>query len=108
MLIALHRDTEYAECVADGWAECLTAGDIGVRWVDLTAQDALQQVQGCDGVMWRLGHKFQDKLMAYRILNAIELYLGIPVFPDHLTSWHYDEKLSQYYMFQAAGVSMVW
>ena len=104
MLIALHKDTEYAECIADIWAGYLTAQGVEVRWVDLLSHNALDQVHGCDGVMWRWGHKPTDKLAAYRILHSIETYLGIPVFPDHRTCWHYEDKLSQYYLLKAAGV----
>ena len=104
MLIALHKDTDYAECIADIWAGYLTAQGVEVRWVDLLSHNALDQVHGCDGVMWRWGHKPTDKLAAYRILHSIETYLGIPVFPDHRTCWHYEDKLSQYYLLKAAGV----
>jgi len=42
----------------------------------------------------------------YRILNVIEHYLGIPVFPHHGSTWHRHDKLSQYYLFRAASVPM--
>jgi len=111
MLIALHRDIGYkysnAEiCFAEIWAEKLEAQGVDVRWVDLTSHDPFEQVRGCDGVMWHQGGRLDDKLKANRILHSIELYLGIPVFPDHYASWHYDEKIAVHYMLKAADVPM--
>jgi len=105
MLIAIQRDRYYSDNVAALWADCLQARGVDVRWVDLTGHDFLGQLQGCDGLMWHRRHKSQDRLESQRILYSIEHYLGLPVFPPHNISWHYDEKLSQYYLLQAAGVS---
>ena len=104
MLIAIQRDRYYPDNVPALWAEFLEARGVKVRWVDLTGSDFLGQLQGCDGLMWHRGHRSQDKLESQRILHSIELYPGLPVFPNHNISWHYDEKLSQYYLLQAAGV----
>lgn len=109
MLIALHRDTGYILrnseiCYAESWAEILEAQGVDIRWVDLTDHDPFGQVKGCDGVMWHHGGRLDDKLKANRILHSIELYLGIPVYPDHYASWHYDEKLAVHYMLKAADV----
>ena len=105
MLIAIHKSIDQQDTYATGWAECLAARDVDVRWVDLTALDALSQVQDCDGVMWHWCHTVHDK-MIYRALNVIELNLGIPVFPNHDSSWHRRDKLSQYYLLQTAGAPM--
>jgi glutathione synthase/RimK-type ligase-like ATP-grasp enzyme len=105
VLIAIHRGSDTRDGYADGWAECLVARGVDVRWLDLTAQDALHQVQGCDGVLWRRTRNPEDK-MVYQILNVIELYLGIPVFPNYRSLWHHSDKLAQYYLLQAAGVPM--
>jgi len=104
MEIALHRDTNHNRIFADVWAEHLKARDVDIRWVDLTDRDPFSQVKGCDGVMWWSNASPEDKIKAYRIMHSIELYLGIPVFPDHHTSWHYDDKLSVHHMLEAADV----
>ena len=104
MLIAIQREKYYSISVPALWAEYLEAHGVEVRWVDLVDGDFLGHLEGCDGLMWHRGHKSQDKLESERILYSIEHYLGLPVFPPHNISWHYDEKLSQYYLLQAAGV----
>ena len=104
MKIAIHPDKIGSESYSEKWAEFLRKRNIEVKWVDLTAVDALEQVKDCDGLMWRTAHTPNDKQLAKRILYAIEKYLNIPVFPDHNTYWHYDDKIAQYYIMQAAGI----
>jgi len=106
VIVAIHRDTAYDDRYGDAWARCLEARGIEVRWVDLTRADAIAQVAGADGAMWRWGHLPADKRVAPRVLAAIAHVLGIPVLPDHATAWHYDEKLSQYYLLAGAGFPM--
>ena len=105
LIIAIHRETGSPDKYAEGWAECLEARGIDVCWIDLTSQHALHQVQSCSGVMWHWRDSSRD-LKIFRILNVIEGYLGIPVFPSYHSSWHRRDKLSQYYLFQTENVPM--
>lgn len=106
MIVAIHADTVYEDRYGEAWARCLEARGVEVRWVDLTAGDALAQVAGADGVMCRYGHLPEDTLVAPRVLAAIEHVLGVPVFPEHRDGWHYDDKLSQYFLLHGAGFPM--
>ena len=104
MLIGIHPDRSGEQSYYEKWTKFLEERGVVVRIVDLASQSWLEQVVDCDGVMWRWNHTPQDRLIAYRILHTIERYLQIPVYPNHATTWHYDEKVSQYYMLKAAGV----
>jgi glutathione synthase/RimK-type ligase-like ATP-grasp enzyme len=104
MLIAIHPDRTGDESYSAKWSRFLENLNVQVKWVDLTGVDALEQVRDCDGVMWRWAHTHQDRIKAYRILHTIEHYLAIPVFPNHNTCWHYDEKITQHYIFQALNI----
>jgi glutathione synthase/RimK-type ligase-like ATP-grasp enzyme len=106
VIVAIHPDTAYPDRYGEQWASRLRERGIAVRWVDLTAPDALQQVAGCDGVMWRYGHLPEDMRVAPRVLATIEQVLGIPCFPDRATAWHYDDKVSQYYLLAGAGFAV--
>jgi len=106
MIVAIHPDTVYPDRYGEQWAARLEERGIAVRWVDLTAPDAIQQVTGCDGAMWRYGHLPEDMRVAPRVLATIEQVLGIPCFPDRATAWHYDDKVSQYYLLTGAGFAM--
>jgi len=78
--------------------------NIEVQLIDLTSQNAFEQVKDYDGVMWRYIHTATGKVKAYKIMQTIEKYLKIPVFPNCRTAWHYDDKLIQYYIFKALNI----
>jgi len=103
MIIGIHPDKIGEESYSAKWAEYLRAQGVEVRQVDLLAGDALEQAKACDGIMWRWAHFPEQKQPAPRILHAIEHVLGLPVFPNSRTAWHYDEKVSQYYLLQSLG-----
>lgn len=106
MIIGIHPDRLGTESYSDKWAEFLTARGVEVRFLDLLAPDALIQAQQCDGVMWRFVHTPQLKQMAQQILYTIEHGLGIPVYPNSATRWHYDEKTAQHYLLQTLQAPM--
>lgn len=75
-----------------------------VKLVDVYAKDVLSQIAGCDGFLWRWAHLDGQYHIAQRILPVIEKELGIPVFPDRATCWHYDDKVTQEYLFEAHDI----
>jgi hypothetical protein len=56
--------------------------------------------------MWRWAHTPADKQVAPAILRVIEHALGIPVYPDTRTAWHFDDKLAQLPLLRALGAPM--
>lgn len=89
------------------WIEYLSSHGIQVKKLDLKKPEVINEVRDCDGVMWHWYHIPDDKQSAPKILDAIETNLGIPVFPDHYSRWHYDEKLAQYYLLEALDAPRV-
>ena len=89
------------------WVAWCKEHGIEVKRVNCHASDIVAQLRGCDGLMW---HHSQmnpaDLLAAKGILQALE-HNGFPVFPDWRTTWHFDDKLSQKYLFEALGVPFV-
>ena len=104
MKLAIHNS---ARGFHPRWVAYCEAQGIAVKRVDCHASDIIVQLQGCDGLMW---HHSQmgpaDLLAAKGILQALE-HTGFPVFPDWRTAWHFDDKLSQKYLFEALGVPFV-
>jgi hypothetical protein len=98
MIIGIHPDRVGKESYSDKWSEFLLAQGVEVNTLNLLAPNALEQARACDGIMWRWAHNPQDKQSAQRILYIIEHYLKIPIYPNQPTSWHYDEKISQFYL----------
>lgn len=52
MLIAIQREKYYSISAPEVWAESLQTRGVDVRWVDLTADDFIGQLKGCDGLIF--------------------------------------------------------
>ena len=104
LTIAIHQETSDPDPFAIRWHDLLLQQGVTPKWVNLMASDALEQVRDCNGVMWRFRHDTTQKQAAGRVLTCIEHYMGIPVFPNWATAWHYDEKITQSYLFSALGI----
>jgi hypothetical protein len=109
MLIAIQPD-DYPgkdgarESSSERWTALARAAGHEVRAVDVFKTDIIDQINGCDGFMWRHAHLPNHRAIARRLLPAIESQLGIAVYPDQRTCWHYDDKIAQFYLLQAAGI----
>ena len=102
MLIGVQKDGGGFQ---NKWVESLAKHGALVKSLDLLAADPLEQVRGCDGVMWHWEHYPYDRRFAARpILLVIEKELGIPVFPDFRTAWHFDDKIAQAYLLSALEI----
>lgn len=102
--IAVHFDKNAPTPYPEKWSHYLSEAGATVKAVNLRLPDAVAQVEDCDGVMWHWEFMPHERQVGYRILHTIEYYLQKPVFPNHLTAWHYDDKLTQYYLFQALEI----
>lgn len=72
----------------------------GIDYVRLDASqpDFWEQVSKLDLFIYRWAHVDNDHQLAKTILPVIENEMGIKCFPDLATSWHYDDKIKQYYL----------
>lgn len=86
------------------WHGTLTEAGHEVRLVDAFGRELFHDLKGCDGFMWWFAHLPLPRNFAKRLLPAVEHGLGIPVFPSWRTIWHFDDKLAQQYLLEAAGI----
>ena len=86
------------------WERLLAEAGHEVRTVNVYRADIMDQVKGCQGFMWRHGHTSDMRQIAHRLLPVLEKELGMVVYPDQNTCWHYDDKISQRYLLEAAGI----
>ena len=103
MLIGVHPDNLENKSYFEKWKHYIELQGHKVIELDLLSLDALEQAKKCDGVMCRWFHNQQDKQSLKKILYTIEHYLHIPIYPDECTSWHFDEKVSEYYLLKSLG-----
>jgi len=89
------------------WIDYCERQGIPYRLVDCYASDIIEQVKGCQALMWHHGQSNpKDVLIARPILSALE-HAGIKVFPDFRTAWHFDDKVAQKYLFEALDIPAV-
>lgn len=98
MKIAIHhREGSFST----NWIEYCKNNNILFKIVNGYDTDIIEKIEDCDAFMWHHNHvDNRDALIAKQILFSIE-QSGKKVFPDFKTSWHFDDKLGQKYLFEA-------
>jgi glutathione synthase/RimK-type ligase-like ATP-grasp enzyme len=92
---------------SDRWVDYCRDHRIDLRLVDCYASDIIRQLEGCDGLMWHWPHwDYKAAQFARQLTYSLEL-VGISVFPDARTCWHYDDKVGQKYLLEAIGAPLV-
>jgi glutathione synthase/RimK-type ligase-like ATP-grasp enzyme len=86
------------------WIERAKASGFAARSVDVYAGSIRDQLEDCAGFMWWFAHLPELRHGATRIVEAIEHGLRIPTFPNRRTIWHFDDKVAQAYLLDAAGI----
>lgn len=89
------------------WIEYCQKSDIPHKIVNCYHTDIIARLRNCDALMWNFSHNNpKDLLMARHVLWAAE-QMGLVVFPDFATCWHFDDKLAQKYLLDAIGLAAV-
>jgi len=102
MKIAIHHtESAHPDSFSRRWIENLTRRGIEPQVLDFKQSNVIEQLRDCAGAMWHWFHVPDDKQAAPKILDAIEFGLGLPVFPNWPTRWHFDDKIAQHYLFDA-------
>ena len=98
MKIALHHTPG---SFSDYWIQYLEENNIPYKIVNCYNSDIIQQLEGCNALMWHWDHNcYKAALFARQLTISIEL-MGIKVFPNTNTSWHHDDKLGQKYLLES-------
>jgi len=102
--IAIHfRKGSYS----DRWIEYCTEHGVDYTLVNCYESDIIRRLASTDALLWHWTHASpEDVLCAARVLRAAEA-LGLTVFPNTATCWHYDDKVAQKYLLEAIGARLV-
>jgi glutathione synthase/RimK-type ligase-like ATP-grasp enzyme len=99
--IAIHRRER---SFSDYWIDWCEKNNVDYKIVDAYDSDIIKNISDCDGFMWHWHQdSYADQLFARQLTFAIT-GMGIKVFPDVNTSWHFDDKLGQKYLFESIGL----
>ncbi len=67
----------------------------------------MKQLSAVKGLLWHWHHTIpQDVLIARNVIRAAEM-MGLKVYPNTNTCWHYDDKLAQKYLLEGVGAPVV-
>ena len=104
LVIAVSPDLRGTQSYSDRWLAKLHELGVNTKVVDILSPDIFNQLDGCNGLMWRFNDLAYQKRLARSALITIEKYLNLKVFPDWNTAWHYDEKIYQHYLFRVLNI----
>ena len=100
MKIAIHNKVG---SFSDRWIQYCEDNDVPYKLVDAYDSNIIEHISDCDAFMWHHSHgDYRDVLFAKQLLNSLEV-AGKVVFPDFASGWHFDDKVSQKYLFEAIG-----
>ncbi|MDD5406637.1 MAG: hypothetical protein PHE73_06840 [Sulfurovaceae bacterium] len=103
MIAIHHRKTGFSE----KWIEYCKNKNIAYKIVNCYDNDIIEQLKGCDALMWHWHHTdSKDILFARQLIYSLEM-MGKKVFPNTKTSWHFDDKLGQKYLLEAVDSPLI-
>jgi glutathione synthase/RimK-type ligase-like ATP-grasp enzyme len=95
-----------AESFADRWIARLTRLGHHVLIVDAFAPGIIERLRGCDGFLWWFTPTRFPRELGKRLMQALDHAGELAIFPDARAVWHFDDKVAQHYLLEAAGVAM--
>ncbi len=104
MKIAIHKRPG---SFSDRWISYCQANNIPHKIVNCYDSDILKQLNDCDGLMWHWSHgDYRDQNFARQLIFSVEK-MGLKVFPDYNTCWHFDDKVAQKYLLESINAPLV-
>jgi glutathione synthase/RimK-type ligase-like ATP-grasp enzyme len=102
--VAIHK--YYDDAWTDGWITHCAENSIPFEVINGYRTDAIQRLKKFSALFWNFNPwRYEDLLFARHILKAAE-FMGLKVYPNESTAWHYDDKIAQKYILEAAGAPL--
>jgi glutathione synthase/RimK-type ligase-like ATP-grasp enzyme len=91
----------------NSWINYCNENNIEYKLVNPYDSNIVEKVSDCDIFMWHHSQtKYKDLLFAKQLLFSLE-QAGKRVYPNFHSNWHFDDKLGQKYLLEAAGAPLV-
>lgn len=105
-MIAIHNNTSDI-LFQYRWIDYCEKNNIPFKLVSCYDNDIIDQLKDCSGLMWNYHQSnFKDIVMSKPLLFSLQ-QIGMKVFPDFNTAWHFDDKLGQKYLLEALNTDLV-
>jgi len=104
MKIAIHQNKKLFDHSVPwdkAWINYCKNNNIDFEIIDCFRSDIIDKLKEFDVLLWNFqNYVLQEMLFARSILNVAKS-MGLRVFPDFNTSWHYDDKVAEMYLLQS-------
>lgn len=88
---------------SNSWVEYCQKHGISFEIVDCYRSDIIDKLKNFDCLLWHIGnYVLQDMMVGRSVLFAAK-NMGLKIFPDYNTAWHFDDKIAETYLLQAAN-----
>lgn len=92
---------------SDRWIELCRERGVPVKLVNCYDSGIISQLADCRALMWHWTHgQSKDLLMARHVILAAE-QMGLKVFPNNFTCWHFDDKVAQKYFLESLQAPLI-
>jgi len=98
VLVAIHHQKG---SFSDRWLEVCGQRNIRHKVVNAYSKNIMEQLKGVDVLLWHWSNREPPALMFARSIIAAAEAMGVSVFPDISTCWHYDDKVAQWFLLKA-------
>ena len=105
MRIAIQKHGEFVHSSTDqkAYIDYCEQNKIDYELVDAFQPDILSKLKNFDIFLWEQSiHSYSNQIIGRSLLNAVES-LGIKVFPNFQSFWHFDNKIAESYYLEAVG-----
>ncbi len=89
------------------YEKILHSNSIECIWLNASKPDFWGKVAQLDLFVYQWEHYDSPRQIAPSIIPIIEYEMKIPCFPNWQTSWHYDDKIKQYYLLKQHGFPVI-
>jgi glutathione synthase/RimK-type ligase-like ATP-grasp enzyme len=97
---------KHSEMWTDGWIQYCEKNEIPFELVDGYRYNIIEKLREFDILVWHpQNFVLSDMLEARSILSSAQK-LGLKVFPDYNTSWHFDDKIAETYLLQSVNAPL--
>lgn len=98
-----HRSGSFSE----GWLQYCIEHGIDYKIVNCYDSRIIGYLKGIDGLLWHwVYYEPVDLLIARQIIQSVNM-MGISVFPNIATCWHFDDKIGQKYLLESIEAPLI-
>ncbi len=89
------------------YEQILECNGIKCIWLEASLRDFWEKVAELDLFIYQWEHYDGPRQIAKAIIPIIQYEMKIPCFPNWETSWHFDDKIKQYYLLKQHGLPII-